>query len=64
MTQDITAFGLKVRVIASNSFPAGFTVTQFADDGDPFDIPSIKMAHEMGVGCGDLTRVEIVKLKA
>jgi len=54
MTQDITAFGLKVRVIASNSFPAGFTVTQFADDGDPFDIPSIKIAETaMGLN-GDL----------
>ena len=30
----------------------------------PFDVPSIKIAHEMGIGCGDLAKVEIVKLKA
>ena len=54
MTQDITAFGLKIRVIASNTFPSGFTVTQFADDADPFDIPSIKIAETaMGLN-GDL----------
>ncbi len=33
-------------------------------DKQPFDIPSIKMAHDMGVGCGDLASIEIVRLKA
>jgi len=54
MTQDIAGFGLKVRVIASKSFPQGITLTQWADDADPFDIPSIKIADTaMGLN-GDL----------
>jgi hypothetical protein len=43
-------------VIASNTFPSGFDVTQFADDSDPFDTPSIKIANTaMGLN-GDLVR--------
>lgn len=45
MTVYISGFGLRVRVIASNTFPNGFDVTQFADDADPFDAPSIKIAN-------------------
>ena len=26
---------------------------------EPFSIPHIKMAHDMGVGCGDLARVNV-----
>lgn len=52
--QDISGFGLQLRIIASNTFPAGFTVTQFADDGDPLDVPSIQLADKaMGLN-GDL----------
>lgn len=52
--QNISGFGLVVNVVASNTFPAGFTVTQFADDADPFDIPSIQIADKaMGLN-GDL----------
>lgn len=29
----------------------------------PFDIPHIKIAHEMGIGCGDLSKVNVVHLK-
>ncbi|OJW21169.1 MAG: hypothetical protein BGO49_24455 [Planctomycetales bacterium 71-10] len=54
MAQDISGFGLVVNVIASSTFPAGFVVTQFADDSDPFDIPSVQIADKaMGVN-GDL----------
>lgn len=58
---DISGFGLKVVIIAQNAsgdgtgtFPVGFTVTQFADDADPFDIGSIDIADKaMGLN-GDL----------
>lgn len=30
---------------------------------DPFDILHIKIAHEMNVGCGDLTKVNVVHVK-
>jgi hypothetical protein len=41
--QDIAGFGLQVRVLASKSFPSGFTVTAFADDADPFDLPALQI---------------------
>lgn len=54
MAQDVSGFGAVVTVIASNTFPAGFPVSQFADDADPFDIPSITINDAaMGVN-GDL----------
>jgi hypothetical protein len=51
---DISAFGLRVQLTASETFPAGISLTQFADDGDPFDTPSIQIRDKaMGVN-GDL----------
>jgi len=51
---DISGFGLVVNVKASVSFPAGFQVSQFADDGDSLDIPSMQIADKaMGLN-GDL----------
>lgn len=51
---DISGFGTVVNVLASNTFPSGVTFTQFADDGDSLDIPSIQIADKaMGVN-GDL----------
>ena len=41
---DIAGYGASLRVIASNTFPVGFDVNQFADDGDPLDIPSLTIA--------------------
>lgn len=54
MTTDISGFGAEVQVKASETFPSGFGVTQFADDADPFDIPSLQIADKaMGLN-GDL----------
>ena len=51
---NISGFGLRVHVCASKTFAAGFTITQFADDGDPFDIPSTQINDKaMGLN-GDL----------
>lgn len=51
---DISVFGLKVQLVASQTFPAGISITQFADDADPFDSPSIQIRDKaMGVN-GDL----------
>jgi uncharacterized protein (DUF362 family) len=33
-------------------------------DRAPFEVPHVKIAHEMGIGCGDLSRVEIVRVEA
>lgn len=37
---DISAYGLSITITASNTFPQGITITEFADDGDPIDTPS------------------------
>jgi len=54
MANNISGFGASVRLVASTTFPAGITITQFADDSDPLDIPSLQIADKaMGVN-GDL----------
>lgn len=54
MTNDISGFGTVVQIVASNTFPVGFPVSQFADDSDPLDFPSIQIADAaMGLN-GDL----------
>lgn len=51
---NISGFGLKIQLVASVTFPAGITLTQFADDADPFDVPSQQIADKaMGLN-GDI----------
>ena len=51
---DISVFGLRVQLQASQTFPSGISLTQFADDADPFDTPSMQIRDKaMGVN-GDL----------
>lgn len=51
---DISAFGLRVQLNASQTFPSGISISQFADDADPFDTPSMQIRDKaMGVN-GDL----------
>jgi len=51
---DISATGVQVQIIASNTFPIGFNINQFADDADPLDSASIQIADKaMGLN-GDL----------
>lgn len=51
---DITGFGIRLNLIASNTFPSGVAITQFADDADSFDMPAIQIADKaMGLN-GDL----------
>ncbi|HAW0896329.1 TPA: hypothetical protein JLK53_004046 [Escherichia coli] len=52
--QDVAGFGLQVRLIASKSYPSGFTITEFADDADPFDLPALQI-NDAGMGLnGDM----------
>lgn len=54
MSQDISGFGSVVSLVASNTFPAGIVITQFTDDSDPFDQPTIRIGDvAMGLN-GDL----------
>lgn len=53
---DISGFGLQANLVASNTFPQGIILTQFADDADPLDIESIQLADKaMGLN-GDMVR--------
>lgn len=54
MSMNVSAFGLRVQVVASVTFPNGFTVTQFPDDADAIDMPETTVG-EAGMGPnGDL----------
>lgn len=46
---DISGYGLRVEIKASNTFPSGFTVSAFADDADPIDNPAVDIT---GTGMG------------
>ena len=54
MAQDITGAGTVVNLIASNTYPAGLTITQLADDTDPMDFASIAIADKAMGANGDL----------
>ena len=54
MAQDISGANTVVNIVASVTFPTGLPITQFADDADPLDMASIKIADTaMGLN-GDL----------
>lgn len=45
-----SGFGIKVQLLATFTFPAGITITEFADDADSIDIPSRQIGDaSMGV---------------
>lgn len=52
--ENISGFNLRVTIFASNTFPLGMTISQFADDNDPLDIPTLQIGDSaMGLN-GDL----------
>lgn len=51
---NVSGFGLSIHIIASNTFPSGFTVTQFADDSDPLDFPDLTVGDSASGLNGDL----------
>ena len=56
MSNDITGFGSAINLVASNTYPEGIAITQLADDADPLDMASVKIADTaMGVN-GDLVK--------
>lgn len=52
--QDISGFGFQIQLVASVTYPAGIILTQFADDIDPLDVPSIPIADKAMGSNGDL----------
>ena len=54
MPVDISGFGVRVNLTASETFPSGLEITSLADDADPIDLPSVQLRDKaMGVN-GDL----------
>ena len=52
--QNISAFGIQVSLLASNTYPAGVTLTEFSDDTDAIDVPVLQIGDSaMGIN-GDL----------
>jgi len=54
MTQDISSTGISFRIVATESYPSGFTVSQIADGTDPLDIPEVQIADAAMSANGDL----------
>jgi len=54
MAQNISGFGLRVQIVAKSTFPAGVTISQWADDTDWLDLPSMQIADKAMGGNGDL----------
>lgn len=52
--QDVSGFGLAVSLTASVTYPTGISITKFADDADPFDIPEITIKDGAMAVNGDL----------
>ena len=53
---NFSGFGTVVTIQASNTVPFGYVITQFADDVDVLDIPSVEVGSSaMGIN-GDLIR--------
>ena|ERR1700761_2865950 len=54
MTQDVSGFGSYITLTASNTFPTGIEISNFAGDTDPYDAESVEIAgQQMGLN-GDL----------
>lgn len=51
---NVSATGIKMRLVASLTFPAGFDITQFADDGDPLNSEKLTIAETAAALNGDL----------
>lgn len=52
--QDVSAIGFTLILRASETFPNGFTISEVADDADPFDIPAVEIASTAMNVNGDL----------
>lgn len=56
MPIDASGFGVRINLRASETFPSGIDITQFADDTNPIDIPSVQIRDvAMGVN-GDMVK--------
>lgn len=52
--EDVSGFGSTINLQASITFPSGVEISSFADDADPFDMPSLQIADKAMTVNGDL----------
>lgn len=52
--EDISSTGFSITVTASETFPSGITLTKFADDKDPMELPEVVIAEAAMNANGDL----------
>lgn len=45
MPNNVSGYGLSIFIKASRTFPIGFTLTEFADDADPLDMPPLTITE-------------------
>lgn len=51
---NVSGYGASIRLVASRTFPNGFTIADFPDDADPIDAPDLQISDAaMGLN-GDL----------
>lgn len=51
---DVSGYGLRLNLVATVTFPFGITLSEFGDDSDPLDLPSMQIGDKaMGLN-GDL----------
>jgi hypothetical protein len=65
MTISASGFDTKIYIRASRTFPAGFLVSELADDADLLDIPPVQIAEGSMGGNGDAvkwSRGNLIKL--
>lgn len=51
---DISASGVKGQMLASKTFPGGLSLSEWCDDSDPIDLPSVQIADTAKGINGDL----------
>ena len=56
---DVSGSGLKIRIVALPTFPAGFDITHFADDSDPWQVDELDITNTGFTLNGDMTRWSI-----
>lgn len=56
MSINISGFGLTIDLIASVTFPTGVVLTQFGDDADALDFPTIQLGESAMSLNGDLVK--------
>lgn len=59
---DVSASGMKIRLVAVPTFPAGFDITRFSDDSDPVSGDNVDIASAAAALNGDMVSWSVPNL--